>query len=405
MKKICLAAFILFFTAAPALAAFQSDQWQYFKDFSVPKDGFILINTDEDILGHSRKGLPDIRLLAEDGREIPYQVVGNNSPKEEFYPATIINQVTREGFSSVTLDLSKSGLLHNHISLEIESNEHFLGDVLLEGSNDNRTWNTVISNDKLFIVPPDIKKKELAYTPATYRYMRLTVDFRGNKPLYIAGSKVKYSPPVENPVPGLLPQMQTVHRTDPKKNTTEIIIDLYMGGYQVDCIDLLTSSENFNRMVEIYQSDDAKEWHLLASDRIYQYRWEGYQSQNSSIKLDLAAGRYIKAVVYNHDSSALDIQAKVYGGPPKLLTSLSAGKYRLWYGNLRGDEPQYDISRFSHLINLGSLETVSLSLEQVNPFYKQIISPKTARLLLNAAVILSAVVIGLIIFKNMRSRS
>lgn len=404
MKKIYLVVFIFFFTAVPAWSAFQPDQWQYYKDFSVPKGGFILINTDKDILGNSRKGLPDIRILAEDAMEIPYQVVRNNFLKEEFYPVTIINQVTKEDFSSLTLDLSKSGLLHNHISLEIESREHFLRDVLIEGSNDNQAWNTITRKDKLFFVSPDVKKKELTYTPATYRYLRLTIDFRGNKPLYITGARVKYSPPVENLLSDMLPQIQTINRIDPKKNINEIIIDLYIDGYQVEYIDLHTDSENFNRLVEIYQSGDSKEWHLLASDRIYQYRWEGYQSQNSSIKLGLDTGRYIKVMVYNHDSSALDIEAKVYGAAPKLLANLSAGKYRLWYGNLRSDEPKYDLNKFSHLINLSSLETVSPGLEQVNPFFIEKISPKTTRMFLNVAVMLSAGIIGLIIFKNMRSR-
>ncbi|MCL4441875.1 MAG: DUF3999 domain-containing protein [Firmicutes bacterium] len=405
MKRLLLAALMLLFSSVPALAAFQQEQWQFFKEIRAQKNGFTLITTDKDILGHSHKGLGDLRLTAEDGREIPYQVVRQERPKEDLYPVTIINLLTLADSTSLTLDLSKPGLLHNQIVLDIKNSEDYLRDVLLEGSNDNRTWSAVTLKDKLFYVPPDIKKNNLSYTPASFRYMRLTIDCKGKKPLNINGARVKYSSPVENFTPALLPQTQKEKRTDPKTNITEIFIDLGTAGYQVDQINLLSGLENFNRLVEIYESDDAREWSLMASERIYHYRWEGYQSQNNIIKLGQASGRYIKAEVHNQDSPPPGHKAQVYGESPKLLASLSPGKYTLWYGNPRSAEPLYDLTQFSHLINRSALETVTPGPEQANPSYEERISPQTTRLLLNAAVILAAVVIGFIILKNMRSRS
>lgn len=404
MKRLLPAALILLFTAVPALAAFQQDQWQYFKEVRAQKDGFTLIAVDKDILEHSHKGLGDLRILSQDGREIPYQVVRPEPPREDLYPVTIINSVAGEDYTSLTLDLSRSGLLHNQIALDIVNSEDYLRDVLLEGSNDNLTWSAVKFKEKLFFVPPDIKKNHLSYTPASFRYMRLTIDCKGKKPLNITGARMKYSSPEESAATALLPQTLKGKRNDPKTNITEIVIDLGTGGYQADHISLAAGLENFNRLVEIYQSDDSREWSLMASGRIYHYRWDGYMSQNNNIKLGQPSGRYLKAEVHNQDSPPLDIDAQVYGESPKLLASLSPGKYTLWYGNPRGAEPQYDISQFSHLIDRSALETVSPGPEQINPSYKEKISPQTTRLLLNAAVILAAVVIGFIILKNMSSR-
>jgi len=404
VKRILLAALILLFTAVPALAALQQDQWQYFKEVRVQKEGFTLIDTDKDILGHSLKGLGDLRLTDEDGREIPYQVVRQGPQKEDLHPVNIINSVTLADYTSLTLDLSRPGLLHNQISLDIENREDYLRDVLLEGSNDNLTWSAVKLKEKIFFVPPDLKKNDLSYTPASFRYMRLTIDCKGKKPLNINGAKVKYSSSEKNIAPVLLPQTLKEKKTDSKTNITEIVIDFGTGGYQADHINLLSGLENFNRLVEIYQSDDLREWSLMASGRIYHYRWDGYQSQNNIIKLGQPSGRYIKAEVHNLDSPPLDISAQVYGKSPKLLASLSPGKYTLWYGNPRGDKPQYDLTQFSHLIDSSALETVSPGQEQANPSYKEKISPRTTRLLLNAAVIMAAVAIGFIILKNMRSR-
>jgi hypothetical protein len=404
MKRLGMALLLLLFTALPALAAFQQDQWQYFREIRSEKDGFTLIATDRDILAKSQKGLLDIRLTAEDGREIPYQAVRKEQPKENLYPVTIINSVIREDTSSLTLDLSQAGLLHNQISLDIENSEDYLRDVLLEGSNDNQTWHAIALKDKLFFVPPDIKKKDLSYTPASFRYLRLTIDCREKKPLKITGARVNYRPPAESPVSPALPANQLASRNDTKTNSTEIIMDLGAGGYQIDYIDLISNGENFYRQVDIYQSDDQKEWSLLASDRIYHYQWEDYRSQDSAITIGGPAERYIKVAVHNQNSPPLDIKAGIYGEAPRLLAGLSTGKYRLWYGNPRGEQPQYDLSQFSHLINTNSLETISPGPEQLNPSYKERISPQTSRMLLNVAVILAAVVIGIILLRNLRQR-
>lgn len=404
MKRFGLAIMLILFTALPALASFEQNQWQYFREIRTEKDGFTLIATDRDILTKSQKGLSDIRLTAGDGREIPYQVVRKEQPKENLYPVTIINSVIREDTSSLTLDLSKSGLLHNRIALDIENSEDYLREVLLEGSNDNQTWSAVALQDKLFFVPPDIRKNELSYTPASFRYMRLTIDCRGKKPLKITGARVKYRPPAESPASPLLTANQTSSRNDTKTNTTEIILDMGAGGYMVDYIGLVSTGENFYRQAEIFQSDDRKKWNLMTSGRIYNYRWEGYQSRDSDITIGGPAGRYIKVAVYNQDSPPLDITARVYGEAPRLLASLGKGKARLWYGNPRGEQPQYDLSRFSRLINTSALATVSPGPEQLNPSYQESISSQTSRTLLNVAVILLAAVIGLIILKNLKQR-
>ncbi|MHB8156090.1 MAG: DUF3999 family protein [Desulfocucumaceae bacterium] len=404
MKKLCLTAIILFLTTVPALAALQSDQWHYFREVRAQKDGFALIATDKDILTHSQKGLPDIRLTAEDGREITYQVVGKERPQENLYPASLMNAVAKDDFSYLTLDLSKTGLLHNQISLDIENREEYLRDVLLEGSNDNQTWSAVKFKDKLFFVLPDLKKNDLSYTPASFRYMRLTIDCRGKSPLNITGARVKYSPPAKDTPPAMLPGTEKLNRTDPKTNNTELVIDLGVKGYQVDYINLLSNGRNFNRQVDIFESDDAKDWILLTSGSIHDYQWPGYQSRESKVVLGKSAERHLKVVINNQDSPPLDIRAEVYGEAPKLLSSLNTGKYTLWYGNPQGSQPKYDLSQFSHLIDKAGLETVQPGPEQVNPAFREKISPKNSQRLLNAAVILAAVVIGFIILRNMRAR-
>lgn len=403
MKRLFCSFLLILITAAPAYASIQSGQWKYYREVRSSKEGFVLISTDKDLLEKAQKELSDLRLTDDEGREIPYQAVRQESPREYSYPPLLIDVVTRDNSSSLTLDLSKTGILHNEISLDIENNEDYLRDVTVEGSNDNSSW-SLIKKDKLFYVPPDFKKSKLSYTPVSFRYLRLTVDCSGKKPLRITGAGVKYVPPLNNIITKTIPVNQQPPRNDLKTKTTEIIIDLGTKGYQVDHIDLKTDSPNFYRRVEIYESDDAKEWSLLTSDRIYAYQWPGYQASSDSISVHLNTGRYLKAVINNQDSPPLDVRAEVYGEAPELLASLTAGNYKLWYGNPLADRPRYDLDQFSGMIDKIGLENISPGPEQVNPEYKEKISPENSKHLVNATVIIAALVIGFIILKNLKSK-
>ena len=403
MKRLFCSFLLILLTAAPAYASIQPGQWKYYQEVSSSKEGFVLISTDKDLLEKAQRGFSDLRLTDDEGREIPYQAVREEPPREYIYTPLLIDVVTRDNSSSLTLDLSKTGILHNEISLDIENSEDYLRDVTVEGSNDNSSW-SLIKKEKLFCVSPDFKKSKLSYNPVSFRYLRLTVDCSGNKPLRITGASVKYVQPVNSTITKTIPANQQPPWNDAKTKTTAIIIDLGTKGYQIDHIDLKTNSPNFYRRVEIYESDNAKEWSLLTSDRICDYQWPGYQACSNSISVHRNTGRYLKAVISNQDSPPLDVRAEVYGETPKLLANLTAGNYKLWYGNPRAGQPQYDLGQFSGMIDKIGLDNISPGPEQINPDYKEKISPENSKHLLNATVIIAALVIGFIILKNLRSK-
>jgi hypothetical protein len=371
------AAAVLFLFALTAYAGFQLQDWQYTRTVQPAKDGFVLIDLDPDVLTHARDDLADIRLTAADGRKAPYQIAGMEPARAETYPVRLIDRVTQPGeYLSVTMDLQNSGRLHDRITLDLESKEDYLRDVTIEGSDDNRTWK-LIARDKVLSVASDYRKNnyrknDLAYNPASFRYVRLLINDGGKEPLTLKGARITFVPPAgERPLPEL-PVTLVSNRTDQKTNKTDLVIDLGAGGYQVSEIGLQVSGKNFQRNVEYSDSSDGTNWERIGSDRIYQYQWPDYETLKNRLTLNRGFGpRYIKLTIDNQDSPPLDVQKiTVWGVPPRLLADLRAESYNLWYGNKNSSRPQYDLSQFSHLIDKNKLESIKPGSENRNAGYR-----------------------------------
>lgn len=396
---------ILMFLTVPAYADFQPQQWQYFKQVVAEKDGFALIELDPEALNHCRDNFSDLRIVSGQDRETPYQAIKLEPPKEENYPAQLINRVTRENeYTLVTLDLGKAGSLHNHARVELEQ-EHkgdYLREVNIEGSNDNQTW-FFISRNRVFYVSPDNRQSDLFYPPATFQYIRLKIDCKGTEPLFVKDVRVSFKP-VENSAASLLPGKVLSNNTDPKTNKTELIIELGAKGYQVNRVDFQINGQNFNRPVELYDRVDGSEWKLICSDRVYQYKWPDYESLKNSVTVNRQIGNQLKVLINNQDSLPLDISGvEVRGEVPRLLADLQAGNYFLWYGNPESKEPRYDLSGFSHLIDKSKLAVIQPGAEAKNEKYEKARLP--IRWALNGITIFTALILGIIIIKNMKSRA
>jgi hypothetical protein len=404
IRRLLLAAALLFLLTAPAYAGFESQSWRFSKDVRPPDDGFALIDLDQEILVNSRDDLADIRLSDKEGQEVPYQLVRQRQYKEETYQAQIIDNVIRVNeFSSVTLDLQEGNRLHNLVLLDLETKNDYLRDVKIEESDDNRNW-SLVATGKVFFVSPNYRQNDLSYPTASSRYLKVSIDARGKEPLIIRSAKIKYVTPPGDLSELLLPSSLTTNRTDAKNNVTEIVLELGAKGYQAGHIDFQVSGSNYNRLVELYDSNDGNNWNSIGSDRIFQYKWIDYETLKNKLTINRRVGKYIKLVVDNQDSPPLDIiSVSVWGDSPKILADLHTGGYTLWYGNPDSKLPQYDISQFSHLIDMKKLAVIQPDPESANMNYRPKITSN--RWFLNIITIISALVIGLIILKNMKAKA
>ncbi|MDF9408417.1 DUF3999 domain-containing protein [Pelotomaculum isophthalicicum JI] len=421
-RRIFLATAIIFLLAFPACAGLQTQSWQYNKQVQPVNDGFALIDLDQEVLRHTRDDLADIRLSDGEGQEVPYQILQPEPDQEKTYPAQLIDKVVRPNeFSSVTLDVQNGNNLHNRIVLDLESKEDYLRDVKIEGSEDNRTWN-LVGTVKVFCVYPNNRQNDLNYFPASFRYMKVSIDCRGKEPLTIRDARIKYVRPdvqslVQNssikykgPDPSggrpeiTVPATLITNRTDPKTNKTELLLDLGTKGYEINHIDLQVNGINFDRLVEYYDSNDGSNWNRIGSERIYQHKWTDYEALKNKLTVNRNMGRYVKLAVNNQDNPPLNVESVVvWGDSPKILADLRTGSYTLWYGNPDGKAPQYDLSHFSQLIDKNKLAVIQPGQESINANYHPKLTDN--RWVLNTVTIIAALVIGLLILKNMKAKA
>ncbi len=394
--------------ALPAFADFQVEQWQFNKPLSASREGLTLTQLDKEILKHTRQDLADIRIVSEQGRELPYQIVpftGGEIHGLGTYVLEnvgIINHVTGKDFTSLTFNLLEPTVT-NCIVLDIDSEDDYLREVIIEGSADNKNW-SLIKKDKIFSVGSAIKDTELLYPTVDFRLVRVTIQGKDEKPLVVNEASINYIPVADQDLTSL---PATLLKTEQAAKHTIVDLDLAVKGYNLDHLELQIEGRNYQRQVEAFHSFNGSDWIGLGSSSIYQHQWSEHQVTHTAVALKQNCGRYLRLIIHNQDSPPLMIKGvAVWGQAPKLLVDLPAGKHRIWYGNPEAKMVNYDVQQFSHLVQKQDLPVIAPEEQQVNENYKPQEKPWTERnrWLLNAAIISVALLLGLIIINNMKNK-
>jgi len=133
--------------------------------------------------------------------ENPLKIVGvevykieKKPAKKVNYSAKIIDKGVNEKYktSFIIVDLKHKGLPSN--SLKIKTSDfNFSREIALEGSNDKKTWKVIKHRDIIFsFSTPKFtgSKLEIDYPESNFRYLKLTIFNKDNKPINITGVSV-----------------------------------------------------------------------------------------------------------------------------------------------------------------------------------------------------------------------
>jgi len=125
-------------------------------------------------------GLSDLRLFDSSGQEVEYLLVANPPAEPVWLQAAAILPVApleteHEKTSGFEADLGDSVIV-NRVRIEGLA-APFLKRVRLEGSGDRAHWTLLVGEGTVFDLPDArLRQTELAFTPGSYRYLRLTWD-------------------------------------------------------------------------------------------------------------------------------------------------------------------------------------------------------------------------------------
>ncbi len=392
---------IIWLVQASVYAVQDFAAYQHYKEVKVEGDGFALVNLDTEVLNQTREDLADLRLSNADGEEISYQLTPYSLPQSDLTEAEIIDKMSREGEQLFTLDMKTSGLLHNEVILDIESQSDFFCEVQIE-SSDDRSWN-LVTRDKIFLVEPNYRKNEITYPVSSSRYLRFKITMDSGPDVIIKGARVGFITSVSAPAQEL-PGSVISREDDRQKGISFITIDMGVKGYYIANIELQVNGRNYQRMVTVYSSKDGEEWRKLSSPvNIYHFKWLEYEAIQNCIIVKEKAGQYLKLEIENGSSPPLLLdKILVNGSVPSLLADLSEGTYRLWYTNPQAQEPAYDLAKFAHLVDYRVLSSMSPGPEKINPDYQAPSIPWTERnpWILNVVIILAVLILGAIIISK-----
>ncbi len=188
MKKLFVV-FVFFLFISGAFAAFDTKDWGWETNIEPGEHagGFVRLTVSPWVFDKSESDLRDIRILDKSGNLVPYLVHwGRNKAAEriEWSNVRMIN-TSFEPRQSVRAVLDFGGTREKN-RLKIETTgENFRRRILIEGSQDTRSWERIADNLYIFDVKQDgnhIQANILRFPVNNFQYLRLTVYLMTDDP-------------------------------------------------------------------------------------------------------------------------------------------------------------------------------------------------------------------------------
>ncbi len=423
MKKIfCI--ILLFFSASvlTVYADFDISRYEFKKSIQLPPLGapsYVQVKIDREV-SRVRNPFQDIRIVSEDGGEVPYQlVVKNETAADDFYPSAILNLSSdQNGSTSFILDLGKSGLLHNKINI-LSDSENFKRYVSVSASDSllssgDPRWRLLTSQGYIYDFTDSVAgfkagAGSINYPENTSRYLLVKILGNGESPVHVIGAQV-YRYEVSSAEENVISPDTSLVQNEAEK-TTEIIADLGVSGFPTHSIKLSAADSNFSRRVVIQSSPDSVHWHALSGDYIFKIATEKFVGENLELSYPETTDRFVRVVVFNLDDKPVSFlkEVEVRGIARTLVFKAEVlKKYALYYGNDDARAAKYDLERIFPYLEVNSMPKATLGIQEFNKAFVPKVLPllpfteRHKSLLTFVLVLLVGVIVG-VLFSYVRN--
>ena len=411
--------FTVLLAALPAAADFTASDWRYVKPIVLPVDldgeGLVEILPDAEVFGASSPGLVDLRIVADDGTEVPYklEVARGERERESLLAAMQDHGYVAGSHTSFIADLGTAGVMHNELEIRTPAKD-FRREVVIDASNDRTTWAT-IAEQEIYSFSVDERvaasNTRVRYPESAARFLRARIEDDGDGRFEVTGVAVhfdKETPSREIQWPAPLLDVTT----QPDQGLTIVEADLGTPGLPNHRVALDVPDVNFYRQVDVAaratDSDDEPWRTLVSRAAVHSIDTPSYTGKSLAITYPETTNRYLRIVIHDEDNPPLDVRAvEVWGIQRRLLFLADPAKsYELHYGNDDATRPSYDVERVFIYLETESPPRATLGPQSDNPLFEEEPPPPappvpvTERMpwLLPLAVSAAAVVVGLILF-------
>ena len=307
---------ILVLVTSRVFADFSLVDWRYVKPIILPADfsgeGLVEFTPDAEVFANSSPGLIDVRIIADDGTELPYKTeLSRGERQRTAFSVSLRDKGYVPGsYNTFVADLGQEGFLHNEIEIRTSS-LNFRRTAVVEASSDGTTWARIAENQVYDFtvkeIPLTSRDTRVKYTDSTARYLRVQIADEGEGPLDITGAAVFF---VKESQAREVAWPVTILGTsrDTERRLTLVELDLGASGIPSQRLTLDVPEVNFYREVTLETSPDRETWRVLVSRyAIYAYDTPKFTGNSLTLTYSEATSRYFRLVIYDEDNSPLNV--------------------------------------------------------------------------------------------------
>lgn len=383
--------------------------WRYSRAIS-PADehalGLTTIVLPQEVYEHSANQLADLRIVDDQGREVPYVLgVPSGQTRTDRRAARMQEQSFAPGeFSQYVIDVGPNAQFHNAVLVNTPETD-FIEWAEVAVSDDARQWRIVCDRAPLFRFNKQSLQgtQTLHYSETYARYIRLRI-LEGAHRFPLASVSVLYevtTPEERFPVAALAPA--------PSANPQESVwrADL-PSALPVNEVRFETDEAEFSRSVTVESGDGGENWSNAGAGEIYRFHHDDVLREWLRVGFAGSWSSHWRVRVANGSNAPLSgAQLTLYLAPRSLVfRSARNRQYLLLYGQSEAKPPQYDLERTIRVQEFQKFPAATLGAEQINTDYEDP-RPWSERhpAVLWIAVIIAAGLLGFAALRSLRASS
>lgn len=319
--------------------------------------GLVSVRLDRHVYEGARSDLGDLRVLEAPATTAPYTLDRGFSPAGPERRPEIRNRgLVRGGAATAVLDFGER-VTKTRLALRL-SGDNFRRRVVVEGSDDGRSWVTLTDEGWVFAIPgvEPARHEVVTLSENDFEQLRVTVhpDPRERERVSIEDAWLPSGVPRARREENLAPQWSRAAVADSKE--TWLTIDLGARHQPFQGIVLDVGDERFFREVQVEAREDPvlspsesvappERWRLLGGGVIYRQEQGGELQESLRVEVTGRA-RVVRLRLRNRDDRPLRVtDVSVLIPVEQLLFEAGDGEYTLTYGAPALAAPTYDLAR------------------------------------------------------------
>jgi len=299
------------------------------------RSGWSRLTLPDEVLDACRSGLPDLRLAAASGEEIPYAPEEAIAAKASRFPLTDVESTPRRETTAI-LDRGAGASLARSVDLEIAEAE-FLKPVVLEASADRASFRE-IARGSVFAAR-GARSTTLRFPPNDRRYWRFRFDDRNGDPIHPSAASVDSAatPPAQREIP----LTWSLTRDEP----AALAARLPAANLGVTAVRVSMADPAFERPARVYERiffRDEVVRRLVGSAVL---RRAPGGPEETDIAVCDPSGRNLEIDIDNGDSPPLQVTGLTALARSRSILFYATESMTLLYGSLSAPAPHYDVAR------------------------------------------------------------